>query len=118
MKNEEKELYNKKILDLSIVIGLMSIIPFFILILVVAFFKLETIIQIILITLAITLFIVGVTIAMEIERKVGYYHCNKCDFKYIPNALQFWISSNIFRTRYLKCPKCHKYSWNKKKLTK
>ena len=118
MKNEEKELYNKKILDLSIVIGLMSIIPFFILILVVAFFKLETIIQIILISLAITLLIVGVTIVMEIERKVGYYHCNKCDFKYIPNALQFWISPHIFRTRYLKCPKCHKYSWNKKKLTK
>ena len=118
MKNEEKELYNKKILDLSIVIGLMSIIPFFILILVVAFFKLETIIQIILISLAITLFIVGVTIAMEIERKVGYYHCNKCDLKYIPDILTFWISPHIFRTRYLKCPKCHKYSWNKKKLTK
>lgn len=118
MKNEEKELYNKKLLDLSIVIGLMSIIPFFILILVVAFFKLETLIQIILISLAITLFIVGVIIAMEIERKVGYYHCNKCDLKYIPDILPFWISPHIFRTRYLKCPKCHKYSWNKKKLTK
>ena len=118
MNKEEIELYNKKLLNLEIIIGFMSIIPFFILILVVAFFKLETIIQIILITLAITLFIVGVTIAMGIERKVGYYHCNKCDFKYIPNALQFWISPHIFRTIYLKCPKCHKYSWNKKKLTK
>lgn len=114
----KEELYNKKLLNLSIVIGLMGIIPFFILILVVAFFKLETIIQIILITLSIILFIIGVTITIEIERKVGYYHCNKCDFKYIPNALQFWISPHIFRTRYLKCPKCHKYSWNKKVLTK
>ena len=116
MKNEE--IYNKKILDLSIVIGLMGIIPFFILILVVAFFKLETIIQIILIALAITLFIVGVIIAIEIERKVGYYNCKKCNFNYIPNALPFWLSPHIFRTRYLKCPKCHKYSWNKKVLTK
>ena len=114
----KEEIYNKKILDLSIVIGLMGIIPFFILIIVVAFFKLETIVQIILIALAIILFIVGVTIAIEIERKAGYYHCNKCDFKYIPNTLPFWISPHIFRTRYLKCPKCHKYSWNKKVLTK
>ena len=115
---ENEEIYNKKILDLSIVIGLMGINPFLILILVVAFFKLETIIQIILISLAITLFIVGVTITMEMERKVGDYHCNKCDFKYIPNTPSFWISPHIFRTRYLKCPKCNKYSWNKKVLTK
>lgn len=118
MNKEEIELYNKKLLNLEIIIGFMSIIPFFILILVVAFFKLETIIRIILIALAITLFIVGVTIAIEIERKVGYYHCKKCNFNYIPNALPFWLSPHIFRTRYLKCPKCHKYSWNKKVLTK
>ena len=116
MKNEE--IYNKKLLDLSMVIGLMGIIPFLILILVVSFFKLETIVQIILIALAITLLIVGGTIAIEIERKVGYYHCNKCIFKYIPDILPFWISPHIFRTRYLKCPKCNKYSWNKKVLTK
>lgn len=118
MNKEEIELYNKKLLNLEIIIGFMSIIPFFILILVVAFFKLETIVQIILITLSIILFIIGVTIAMRIERKVGYYHCKKCNYKYIPNTIPFWFSMHIGRTRYLKCPKCHKYSWNKKVLIK
>ena len=88
------------------------------LILIVAFFKLETIIQIILITLAIILLTVGISITMEIERRVGYYRCKKCEFKYVPNTIPFWISPHIFRTRYLKCPKCHKYSWNKKVLSK
>ena len=108
----------KKLLNLEIIICLISCIPFLVLILLVAYFKMSTILRIILIIIAIILFIVGIFTSMKIEREVGYYECKKCHNKYIPNNLPFWFSMHLGRTRYLKCPKCHKYSWNKKVLTK
>lgn len=108
----------KKLLNLEIIIGLISCIPFLVLILLVAYFKMSTILRIILIIIAIILFIVGIFTSMKIERGVGYYECKECHYKYIPNNLPFWFSVHYGRTRYLKCPKCHKYSWNKKVLTK
>jgi len=109
---------NKRLLNLEIIISLISIFTFLTLLLVVAYFKLDTTIKIILITTAIVVFTTGLITAMKIEREVGYYDCRKCHYKYIPNKLPFLLSMHIGRTRYLKCPKCHKYSWNKKVLTK
>lgn len=108
----------KKLLNLEIIIGLMSYIPFLILLLLVAYFEMTTILRTILIITAIILFTVGIFTGMKIEREVGYYECEKCHHKYIPNNLLFWFSMHFGRTRYLKCPKCHKYSWNRKVLTK
>lgn len=108
----------KKLLNLEIIIGLISCIPFLVLILLVAYFEMSTILRIILIIIAIILFIVGIFTSMKIEREVGYYECKECHNKYIPNNLPFWFSMHLGRTRYLKCPKCHKYSWNQKVLTK
>ena len=108
----------KKLLNLEIIIGLMTVITFVILIMVAAIFELNNTVKIILITTAIFLFIIGIFTGMKIEREVGYYECQKCNHKYIPNILPFWLSIHIGRTRYLKCPKCHKYNWTKKVLTK
>ena len=108
----------KKLLNLEIIIGLISCIPFLVLILLVAYFEMSTILRIILIIIAIALFTVGIFTGMKIEREVGYYECKECHHKYIPSNLPFWFSMHLGRTRYLKCPKCHKYSWNKKVLTK
>ena len=109
---------NKKLLNLEIIIGLMASITVIILIMVVSFFQLDNTVTIILAITAIILFIVGIFTAMKIEREVGYYECKECHHKYIPNILPFWFSMHIGRTRYLKCPKCHNHSWNKKVLTK
>lgn len=115
---EKIEEQTKKILNLEIIIGFMGIVPFLILIMVSTLFDLEPIIKTILIATALILFIVGIFTTMKIEREVGYYECRKCNHKYIPNVMPFWLSMHFGRTRYLKCPKCHKYSWNKKVLTK
>lgn len=109
---------NKKLLNLEIVIGFMSTIVFLILVFVATLFELTNIVRIILIITAIIIFAIGIISAMKIEREVGYYECYKCHHKYIPNNIPFWFSMHIGRTRYLKCPKCNDYSWNKKVLTK
>jgi len=113
-----EEIDNKKLLTMEMVIGLTCSITFLIIMIVIAFAKMEIIPQMILIVTAVVIFIIGIFFSMELERKVGYYECDKCHYKYIPKALPFWFAMHFGRTRYMKCPKCGKHSWNKKTLTR
>lgn len=56
--------------------------------------------------------------ALKIEQVAGYYLCNKCKHKHIPSYININLAMHIGRTRFLKCPKCGKYSWNKKIVSK
>lgn len=55
---------------------------------------------------------------IKIEQKAGYYVCSKCGHKYIPAYNSVFCAMHINRTRYMKCPKCNKRSWQKKVLSK
>lgn len=115
---EKEEKNNKMLLMMEMVIGFTCSITFLIIVFVVSFAKIDLIPSIILIVTAIIVFIIGLFFAMKLERETGYYECNKCHHKYIPNVFPFWFSMHYGRTRYLKCPMCGKRSWNKKSLTK
>lgn len=115
---ELEESSNKKLLMMENVIGFTCSLTFMIIIFIVSFTKIDLIPTIILIVTAIIVFIVGMFFALKLEREVGYYECNKCHHKYVPKLLPFWFSMHYVRTRYLKCPKCEKRSWNKKVLSK
>ena len=66
-----------------------------------------------------TIFIIIMCLVMlKIEQVAGYYECDKCHHKYIPSYKQVLWAMHINRTRYMKCPECHKRSWNKKVLQK
>ena len=52
--------------------------------------------------------------SLLIEQKAGYYQCDNCKYKYIPSYKQVLFAMHSGRTRYMKCPKCHKRTWNKK----
>ncbi len=56
--------------------------------------------------------------ALKLEVETGYYECNKCHHKHVPNYFVAMICPHINLTRLLKCPKCHKWSWSKKVMTK
>lgn len=57
-------------------------------------------------------------ISIFIEQKVGYYECSICLNRYKPKYFNVFFAFHINRTRYMKCPKCLKKSWQKKVLTK
>ena len=115
---ELEEKNNKLLLTMETVIGFTCSITFLIIMFLISFFKIDLIPMIILIITAIMIFIVGMFFAMKLEREVGYYECSNCNHRYIPSVLPFWFSMHYGRTRYLKCPKCKKRTWNKKMLTK
>ena len=113
-KNNE---YEKTLLLLEYVIGFSSSITFIILIFVASYLNMPVFIRVLLIIAALIIFIVGVFYALRIERIAGYYECSKCKHKFIPTNKQMLFSMHIGRTRYIKCPKCKKTSWNKKVKT-
>ena len=71
-----------------------------------------------LIFFAVAMIVVFAFIAVGIEQKVGYYECQKCHNRHVPTYWQANLAPHIGRTRYMKCPACGKWSYQKKVLTK
>lgn len=116
VKNEE--IQNKKLLMYEKVIGFGSTISYLILIFVTSFLVKNTTAQIFLFILAFVLLIIGVSFALKIETETGYYECQNCRNKYVPKYSSVYFAMHFGTTRYMKCPKCGKKSWQKKVISK
>lgn len=115
---KKEEMQNKKLMMYENVIGFGSTISFLIQILVAVFFVKNTTAQILLFILAFAFLIVGVSFALKIEAETGYYECQKCHNKYVPTYSSVYFAMHLGTTRYMKCPKCGKKSWQKKVMSK
>ena len=110
----QQEQSHKFLLTLESVLGYMSSITFIILIFVASFVNLPTWVRIILIVIGFIHIVIGIHFCLTIEKDAGYYECQHCHNKYIPTYKQMMFSMHHGRTRYMKCPKCQKKSWQKK----
>lgn len=114
---KQKEEYSKILLLLEWVVGLMAItaffVPLFVSVYLIELYNL-VVVPIILISVGFVIFFVGMGFGLWIEQKAGYYMCKHCNHKHVPTYSQVTWAMHIGRTRYLKCPKCGKKSWNKK----
>ncbi|MBR4270532.1 MAG: helix-turn-helix domain-containing protein [Clostridia bacterium] len=101
-------------LTLEIVLGYMTSITFFILIFVSSFVEMADWLRIVLIVVGLIHFMIGVGFCILIEKDAGFYECKHCHNKHIPTYRQVLWSMHVNRTRYMKCPKCGKKSWQHK----
>ncbi len=115
---KKEEIQNKKMMMYEWVIGGLSSITFLVLMFTLYFAVENIIVRVILFILAFFILIIGISFALKIETETGYYECKICHNKYIPKYSQVYFAMHYGTTRYLKCPKCNKRSWNKKVLTK
>jgi len=115
---KEKEEKDRQLLKLEVVIGFISSLTFLILIFVASYIEMPSCIRILLIVFGSMVFALGVGNSIKIEQTAGYYECGNCHYKYVPEYSSVFWAMHMGRTRYMKCPKCHKKSWNKKVLTK
>ena len=115
---KQKEESDKRLLTMEIVIGVLMSVVFLTLIFIASFIEMEEWLRITLIITGFIPFIIMIPFAIRIEQKAGYYECQKCYNKYVPTYSSVLWAMHINRTRYMKCPKCNKRSWNKKRLTK
>lgn len=114
----QKELADKRLLSLEIVIGIFSSLILFSLVFVASFVQMADWLRILLIILGFVPFIIGMAYAIRIEQVAGYYECAKCHHKYVPTYNSVLWSMHVNRTRYMKCPNCNEKSWQKKVLSK
>ena len=115
---KQKEEADKRLLTMEIVIGILSMIILLSLTFIASFLEMADWLRIALIISGVIPCMIGVLFAIRIEQVAGYYECAKCHHKYIPTYSSVLWAMHINRTRYMKCPKCNKRSWNKKRLTK
>lgn len=115
---KEKERADKRLLTLEIVLGLTATLFFLTLVLVASVVEMQDWQRIALIVFGTVVFIIAVLFCIRIEQVAGYYECGKCGHRYIPGFGVMIFAMHMGRTRYMKCPKCGKRSWQKKVIGK
>lgn len=111
---EEKENRDKELLNLEIFIGILVSIIFITCVFVASFVNMQDWLRIVLIIIGLIPFIIGVGYAIKIEQIAGYYECQNCHHKYVPNYKKVLFAMHIGRSRKMKCPKCGNINYHKK----
>ena len=115
---KQKEDADKQMLMLEIVIGVLSCVILFSMVFVAAFLPMKDWVRIVLIVGGFIPCIIGVGFALRIEQTAGYYECQACSHRYVPSFKSVFLAMHTGRTRYMKCPKCGKRTWQKKVISK
>ncbi len=116
---KEKEQNDKQLLTLEWIIGILSCLVLLIPIVIGSLVPIEQEwLRLIIVLSGFIPCFVGFFFALKIEQVAGYYECKKCGHRYVPDFKTVSFAMHICRTRYMKCPKCKKKSWQKKVLRK
>ncbi len=115
---KQKEEADKRLLSAEIVIGVSASLVLFVIIFIAAFAEMADWLRIVLIITGLVPFTIGMFFALRIEQTAGYYECAKCHHKYVPSYRSVLLAMHVNRTRYMKCPECGKYSWQRKVIKK
>ena len=118
---KQKEQADKRLLKMEIVIGVVSTLFMLAMIAVgIVFMILGNPLWTFLVPFIIGLaqFLVAMSFAILIEQVAGYYECQKCGHRYVPKYGSVYMAMHVNRTRFMKCPDCGKWSWQKKVIGK
>lgn len=115
---KQKEQSDQRLLAIEWVVGILSCIVLFVPIFIGALLPMEDWQRIILVFSGFIPAVVGFCFAVRIEQIAGYYECKECGYRYVPTYKAVNLAMHMGRTRYMRCPKCNKKSWQKKKLSK
>lgn len=115
---KEKEKNDKLLLRFEILMGVVCVIILFSLTIIASYVPMEESLRALLILIGFAPLLIATPFMLKIEQIAGYYECKKCGHKYIPEYKSVFYAMHINRTRYMKCPECHKKSWQKKVVSK
>ena len=115
---KQKEESDKRLLMLEWVIGILSLIVLFVPIIIGSYLPMEEWQRTAVIFSGFIPCLIGFGFTLKIEQVAGYYECKYCKHKYVPSFKAVNLAMHMGRTRYMKCPKCGKKSWQKKVISK
>ena len=115
---KQKEKADKMLLKLEFAVGISCIVVLLACSLIASFVKMQEWIKVVIVFVGLIPLLVALPFLIKIEQTAGYYECKHCQNKYIPSYKSVFMAMHYGRTRYMKCPKCNKYSWQKKLINK
>lgn len=62
-------------------------------------------------------FMLSIAIAIALDYSSGDYECRRCGHRFVPTLGAYILGVHTASKRYLKCPKCGKKSFCKRKLS-
>ncbi len=115
---KQKEEADKRLLNMEIVTGVICVVFMLALAVMASYAPLEEWVRITLIIIGLIPLLIAMPFMLKIEQKAGYYECRECRHRYVPEYNSVVWAMHMGRTRYMKCPKCGKKSWQKKVISK
>ena len=115
---KQKEESDKRLLNIEIVLMAISITFFIAIIAIVSFVDMPLWAKIVIGIGGFIQLLASTLICFRIEQKAGYYECQECHHTFIPIFSQSLLVPHMGRTKYMKCPKCGKKSWQRKIISK
>ena len=113
----EKEI-NKKRMKVVVTIGIASIISCISLFAVLKYSVMEEWLKVIFMILGFILLFTSCIALCFLDNDVGYFECKHCKERFRPDIKSYIAGPHSLTTRRLKCPKCGKTSYCKKRLSK
>ena len=114
---EEKKEAKRKII-IAVIIAVITLLAGLTLMLLCALLEMELWLRIVLGVIGAVIIATGVALACVLERDAGVYECKHCGQKFVPTMMAYLFAPHIGMNRQLKCPKCGKRSYCKKRLSK
>lgn len=108
----------KKKLVLTALVALITVLAAATLIGIAGTIEMKTWIRIVLIVVALIVAVAGIAVSVVLEREAGVYECKHCGERFVPTMKDFVWGAHTLTRRRLKCPKCGKTSYCKKRLSK
>ncbi len=115
---KEKEKNAQLLLKCEILMGIVCIIIMLSLTIIASYVTMEEWLRVLLILIGFAPIVIACPFMLKIEQIAGFYECKHCHHKYVPTYKSVFYAMHINRTRYMKCPECHKRSWQKKVVSK
>lgn len=115
---KQKEMADKRLLRMEILTGILSLLPLLAALIVSIVIPMEEWIATVVIILCIIPLLAAAPFMLRIEQMAGYYECKHCKSRHVPSYGSVFMALHMGRTRYMRCPKCKKYSWQKKVISK
>jgi transcriptional regulator with XRE-family HTH domain/DNA-directed RNA polymerase subunit RPC12/RpoP len=112
----QKEAADRRLLRLEIVLGIIAVLPLIAAVAVAGVVPMEEWKGGLLVGLSLLPLLIATPFALKIEQKAGYYACQACGHRYVPQYGRVFCAMHMGRTRYMRCPQCGKMSWQKKVL--
>ena len=108
----------KKKLIIAVLVAVITFAAGLTIILLADFLEMQPWLQITLTAIGSVIILCGIGIACVLDRDAGVYECKHCGERFVPTMKAYIFAPHMPTSRKLKCPKCGKKSYCKKRLSK